>query len=70
MLWKKRYHGTAFPISLRLINEGHCSEIMHPGVYKQAPNHKTDLRNLTMELDVNYAIDEVAANLGIAHLLS
>jgi len=70
MLWKKRYHGPVFPISLRLINEGHCSEIMHPGAYKEAPNHKTDLRNLTIELDVNYSIEEVAAKLGIAHLLS
>jgi len=70
MCWKKRYHGSVLPISLNLVKEGHCSEIMCPKTYQQAPNHGTDLRNLTIELDANYAIDEVAARLGIAHLLS
>jgi hypothetical protein len=37
--------------------------------YKRAPNHATALRDLTNELDANYSLDEVAAHLGIAHLL-
>jgi hypothetical protein len=52
-----------------LVEEGHCNEILHPGAYQQASNHKTDLRNLTIELDANYSIDKVAAQLAIAHLL-
>lgn len=69
MCWKKRYHGSVLPISLHLVKEGHCSEIMHPGIYQQATSHNTELRNLTSELEANYSIDEVAARLGIAHLL-
>lgn len=70
MYWKRRYHGRVLPIRLSLVKEGHCSEIMHPQKYQQSSNHKTDLRNLTIELDMNYSIDEVAAKLSIAHLLS
>lgn len=66
---EKRYHGSVVPIGLDLVKEGHCSEIMHPGIYQQSTNHKTDLRNLTIELDANYSIDEVAARLGISDLL-
>jgi hypothetical protein len=69
MYWKTRYHGPVLPISLDFVKEGHCSEVMNLITYQQASNHTTDLRNLTIELDVNYSIDEVAARLGITQLL-
>lgn len=68
LYWKKRHHGEVFPVSIHLVKEGHCSEIMRRS-YLSAPNHATPLRNLRTELDANYSIDEVAARLGIAHLL-
>lgn len=77
MYWKKRYGGPVLPISLHLVDEGHCSNnvigrraILRPRTYRSAPSHMaTNFRNLTIELDANYSIDEVAAQLGIAHLL-
>jgi hypothetical protein len=68
LYWKNNYRGAAIPISIHLVKEGHCSEIMHSG-YKDSPNHLTALRDGPTELDANYSIDEVAARLGIAHLL-
>lgn len=68
LYWKNRHHGAVLPLSIHLVKEGHCSEIMLPS-YRSAPGHLTAMRNLTSELDANYSIDEVAARLGIAHLL-
>ena len=43
---------------------------MHRRPYQSVQNPMTGhLRDLTLELDANYSIDEVAAQLGIAHLL-
>jgi hypothetical protein len=68
LYWKKKCNGSVVPVSIHLVKEGHCSEIMHPN-YQNLPNHATAMRNLPTELDANYSIDEVAARLGIAHLL-
>jgi len=68
LYWKNNYRGPAIPISIHLVKEGHCSEIMSRN-YKDAPNHLTALRDLTSELDANYNLEEVAKKLGIAHLL-
>lgn len=68
LYWKRNYRGTVIPINLRVIKEGHCSEIMLKN-YRSAPHHLTALRDLTSELDSNYNIEEVSRRLGIAHLL-
>lgn len=67
--WEKNYNGSVVPISIHLVKEGHCSEIMHRN-YRNLPSHTTAMRNLSSELDANYSIDKVAARLGIAQLLS
>ena len=77
MHWKKKYRRPVLPISLHLVKEGHCinkiisgGTIMHRRPYQSVQNPMTGhLRDLTLELDANYSIDEVAAQLGIAHLL-
>jgi hypothetical protein len=68
LYWKNKYRGAAVPISIHLVKEGHCSEIMAKN-YKDAPGHLTALRNLPAELEANYNLAEVAKRLGIAHLL-
>jgi hypothetical protein len=68
MYWKKKYNGSVIPISIHLVKEGHCSEIMSRD-YKSAPNHVTAMRDLGSELDANYSIDQVARRLEISHLL-
>lgn len=68
LYWKKNYHGHVIPIDIKLVIEGHCSEVGNKA-YRILPNHYTPKRNLRSEIDTNYSIDEVAARLGIAHLL-
>ena len=76
MYWHKRYNGVVLPISLHLVKEGHCSNKiirgrthMHRRAYQNAPSIPYGFRDLTIELDANYSIGEVATKLGIAHLL-
>jgi len=69
LYWQKRYNGCVLPIDGRLLKEGHCSEIGNKN-YKKLPHHCEPTRNLSAEIDLNYSIDEVAARLGIAHLLA
>jgi hypothetical protein len=66
--WKNNYNGAITDIDIRLVLEGHCSEIGARN-YVSAPNHLTAWRNLAAELESNYSLDQVAKNLGIAHLL-
>jgi hypothetical protein len=68
LYWKNNYNGPVVPISIYLVKEGHCSEIMSRN-YRNAPNHLTALRDLPTELDANYNLDDVAQKFGIAHLL-
>ena len=68
LYWKKKYNGSVQPIDIRLVKEGHCSEIGNKD-YRRFPNHLTAKRDLQSELDMNYSIELVAAKLGIAHLL-
>lgn len=68
LYWKRNYNGHVIPIDIKLVLEGHCSEIGHKA-YKIAPDHYTAKRSLPSEIDRNYSIEEVAARLGIAQLL-
>lgn len=69
LYWQKKYNGSIVPIDINLVKEGHCSEIGNKG-YRHLANHFEPTRNLGAEIDLNYSIEEVAARLGIAHLLA
>ena len=69
LYWRDKYNGHVVPIDLNLVKEGHCSEIGNKN-YRVLPRHLDALRDLKSEIDLNYSIEEVAARLGIAHLLS
>jgi len=69
LYWQKKYNGSVVAIDVNLVKEGHCSEIGYKN-YKPAPHHYEALRNLGAEIDRNYSLPEVAARLGIAHLLT
>jgi hypothetical protein len=49
-----------------LVNEGHCTSINRANYRQVQPGGQ---RNLVAEIDLNFDIEEVAARLGIAHLL-
>jgi hypothetical protein len=66
--WREKYNGSVLPIDVRLVKEGHCSEIGNPE-YRHAANHLDATRDLSSELDMNYSLDQVAERLGIAHFL-
>ena len=68
LYWKNKYNGHVVPIDMKLVKEGHCSEVTNRE-YRTLPNHTDPRRDLRSELDLNYSINEVAARLGIAHLL-
>ena len=68
LYWKNNYKGTVVDISIKLVNEGHCSEITSKS-YVEGPDHRSPHRNLAWELDQNYSLDEVAKRLGIDSLL-
>lgn len=68
LYWQKKYNGHVTPIDIRLVTEGHCSEIGNKD-YQNLPHHYDSGRNLNAEIDLNYSIEEVAARLGIAYLL-
>jgi hypothetical protein len=69
LYWRDKYNGAVQPIDVRLVKEGHCSEIEKRD-YQHAENHAEATRNLSSELDRNYSLDQVAEQLGIAHLLT
>lgn len=66
MYWKRRYGGKVVDIPEKLVAEGHCTSINKKN-YRQVNPGGT--RNLGAEIDLNFDIEEVAARLGIAHLL-
>ena len=65
---KNYYNGHVIPIDIKLVKEGHCSEVGN-SAYRILPNHLNPMRDLRSEIDLNYSIEEVAARLEIAHLL-
>lgn len=68
LYWRDKYNGSVLPIDVRLVKEGHCSEIGNPN-YRQAANHLDATRDLSSELDMNYSLDKVAERLGITDFL-
>jgi len=66
MYWKRHYGGQVIDIQEKLVAEGHCTSINKKN-YRQAQPGAA--RNLGAEIDLNFDIEEVAARLGIAHLL-
>jgi hypothetical protein len=68
LYWKNNYNGYIKSIDIKLLKEGHCSEIGNKA-YRVLQDHLTPMRDLRSEIDNNYSIDGVAAKLGIANLL-
>jgi hypothetical protein len=68
LYWKNNYKGSIVDINIKLVNEGHCSEITSKS-YVEGPDHRSAKRNLALELDQNYSLDEVAKRLSIESLL-
>jgi len=66
MYWKRHYGGRVMDIPESLVNEGHCTSINRANYRQVQPGGQ---RNLVAEIDLNFDIEEVAARLGIAHLL-
>jgi len=66
MYWKRHYHGHVVNIPPKLVAEGHCTSINKKSYQWAQPNGQ---RNQPAEIDRNYDIEQVALNLGIAHLL-
>ncbi len=66
MYWKRRYGGRVVDIPLKIVGEGHCTSINRKHYRQITPGGP---RNLGAEIDLNFDIAEVAARLGIAHLL-
>lgn len=67
MYWKRQYGGKVVDVSHDLVAEGHCTSINRQN-YKQV--EPGGARNLGAEIDMNFDIEQVAQNLGIAHLLT
>ena len=68
LYWQKYYNGAVKSIDLRMVAEGHCSEIMSP-TYKSAPAHQTAMRDLPSELDQNYSLEAQSRRLGLERFL-
>lgn len=68
LYWRNVYKGEVIDVGLHRVKEGHCSEIGATR-YVPGPDHTTPHRNLGLELDQNYSLDEVAARLGISSFL-
>jgi len=66
MYWKRQYGGQVIDIPNKLVDEGHCTSINRKNYRQVNPG---GARNLGAESDLNFDIEEVAAKLGIAHLL-
>jgi hypothetical protein len=66
MYWKRRYGGQVIDIPEKLVAAGHCTSINRKNYRQVNPGGG---RYIVAELDLNFDIEEVAARLGIAHLL-
>ncbi|GAA3757077.1 hypothetical protein [Terriglobus aquaticus] len=66
MFWKRKFGGKVVDIPNSLVNEGHCTSINRKNYKQVQPGGP---RNLGAEIDMNFDIEEVARQLGIAHLL-
>ena len=68
MYWKRYCGGHVKEIPIRPLVEGHCTSINRPD-YKRV-SEEGPTRNMGIEIDLNYSIEEVAGRLGIGRLLS
>jgi hypothetical protein len=66
MYWKRRCDGQVIEIPEKLVMEGHCTSINKGDYRRVVPGGPS---NLVAEIDLNFDIEEVAARLGITHLL-
>jgi hypothetical protein len=66
MYWKRHYGGHVIDSPEKLVAEGHCTSINKTSYRNVLTNNQ---RTLSAEIDLNFDIEEVAARLGIAHLL-
>jgi hypothetical protein len=66
MYWKRHYGGHVVDIPEKLVAAGHCTSINRKSYRQVNPG---GARNLGAEIDLNFDIEEVAARLGISHLL-
>jgi hypothetical protein len=66
MYWKRHYGGKVIDIPEKMVAVGHCTSINRKNYRQVNPG---GARNLGAEIDLNFDIEEVAAKLGIAHLL-
>jgi hypothetical protein len=66
MYWKRKYGGHVVDIPAKMVDEGHCTSINKKNYRQVSPG---GARNLGAEIDMNFDIEEVAAALGLAHLL-
>lgn len=66
MYWKRKYGGQVVNIPAKAVTEGHCTSINKSDYRQINPGGQ---RNLAAEIDLNYDLAEVAARLGIGHLL-
>jgi hypothetical protein len=66
MYWKRKYAGNVVDIPAKLVEEGHCTSINKKDYRQMNPG---GARNLGAEIDLNFNIEEVAARMGLAHLL-
>ena len=66
MYWKRHYHGKVVNIPEKLVAQGHCTSINRASYRQVNPG---GARILGAEIDMNFDLEEVAAKLGIAHLL-
>jgi hypothetical protein len=67
MYWKRECGGDVVELELKPLLEGHCTSINRPDYKRIAPDGPE--RAMGHEIDLNYKIEDVARNLGIAHLL-
>ncbi len=67
LYWKRKYGGSVIDISLKYVNEGHCTSINRKG-YRFLSSKQVH-PPVGDELEANYDLEEVAKRLGLAHLL-
>jgi hypothetical protein len=66
MYWKRRLDGKVIDVPPNWVAEGHCTSINKKNYRQVLPGGQ---RNLSVEIDLNFDIEEVARTLGIDHLL-
>jgi hypothetical protein len=66
--WKKHYGGRGREIPLPPLVEGHCTSINREKDYKRV-SQEGPMRNMGIEIDLNYSIEEVCKRLDLTEFL-